>query len=89
MDAVREHLRIEGYAVKPEDVARPSPLTFDHINFLGRGNVLLTCRRFSKKGGHGKQLGDRNNQQKYRTMTQKRIDKGAQERFPSRAIWGI
>ena len=36
MDAVLEQLRIEGYALKPEDVARLSPLTFDHINFLGR-----------------------------------------------------
>jgi hypothetical protein len=35
-DAVLEQLRIEGYALKPEDVARLSPLTFDHINFLGR-----------------------------------------------------
>jgi hypothetical protein len=30
------NFRIEGYALKPEDVARLSPLTFDHINFLGR-----------------------------------------------------
>jgi hypothetical protein len=36
MEAVLEQLRIEGYALKPEDVARLSPLTFDHINFLGR-----------------------------------------------------
>ena len=36
MDAVLEQLRIEGYALKPEDVARLSPLTFDHINFLCR-----------------------------------------------------
>jgi len=36
MDAVLEQLRIEGYALKPEDVARLSPLIFDHINFLGR-----------------------------------------------------
>src|ERR1700737_2355778 len=36
MDAVLEQLRIEGYALKPEDVARLSPLTFDNTNFLGR-----------------------------------------------------
>ena len=36
MDAVLEQLRIEGYALKPEDVARLSPLTFEHVNFLGR-----------------------------------------------------
>jgi Tn3 transposase DDE domain len=36
MDAVLEQLRIEGYALKPEDVARLSPHAFDHINFLGR-----------------------------------------------------
>jgi len=35
-DADLEQLRIEGYALKPEDVARLSPLTFGHINFLGR-----------------------------------------------------
>jgi Tn3 transposase DDE domain len=29
-------ISVEGYALKPEDVARLSPLTFDHINFLGR-----------------------------------------------------
>jgi TnpA family transposase len=36
MDAVLEQLRSEGYSLKPEDVARLSPLIFDHINFLGR-----------------------------------------------------
>jgi Tn3 transposase DDE domain len=36
MDAVIEQLRSEGYPLKPEDVARLSPLMFDHINFLGR-----------------------------------------------------
>lgn len=36
MDAVLEQLRSERYPLKPEDVARLSPLIFDHINFLGR-----------------------------------------------------
>ena len=36
MDATLEQLRHEGYSVKPEDVARLSPLIFGHINFLGR-----------------------------------------------------
>jgi Tn3 transposase DDE domain len=36
MDAALEQLRSEGYSLKPEDVARLSPLMFDHINFLGR-----------------------------------------------------
>jgi TnpA family transposase len=36
MDAALEQLRREGYPLKPEDVARLSPLMFDHINFLGR-----------------------------------------------------
>ena len=36
MDAALEQLRSEGYFVKPEDLARLSPLMFDHINFLGR-----------------------------------------------------
>jgi TnpA family transposase len=36
MDAVLDQLKSESYALKPEDMARLSPLTFDHINFLGR-----------------------------------------------------
>jgi TnpA family transposase len=36
MDAVLEQLRSEGYPLKLEDIARLSPLLFDHINFLGR-----------------------------------------------------
>jgi TnpA family transposase len=36
MDAALEQLRSEGYSLKPADVARLSPLMFDHINFLGR-----------------------------------------------------
>ena len=43
------------------------------------GDSLVTCRRFSKKGGHGKQLGAMNNQLKYRTMTQKRVNKETKE----------
>jgi hypothetical protein len=35
-DAVLEQLRSEGYPLNAEDVARLSPLLFDHINFLGR-----------------------------------------------------
>jgi TnpA family transposase len=36
MDAVLEQLRREGYPLKAEDVARLSPLLYEHINFLGR-----------------------------------------------------
>ena len=36
MDAALEQLRQEGYPVNPEDVARLSPLGFEHINLLGR-----------------------------------------------------
>jgi TnpA family transposase len=36
MDAVLDQLKSESYALKPEDMARLSPLIFDHINFLGR-----------------------------------------------------
>lgn len=36
IDAVLHRLRDEGYQVEPEDVARLSPLVFDHINLLGR-----------------------------------------------------
>jgi TnpA family transposase len=36
IDAALNELRAGGYDVKPEDVARLSPLGFKHINFLGR-----------------------------------------------------
>ncbi len=36
IDAALALLRKEGYAIKAEDVARLSPLIFDHINLLGR-----------------------------------------------------
>lgn len=36
MDAALEQLRQEGYPVNSEDVARLSPLVFEHINLLGR-----------------------------------------------------
>ncbi len=36
MDAALDQLRAEGYDVRPEDVARLSPLGFKHVNMLGR-----------------------------------------------------
>ena len=36
MDAALEQLRAEGFPVQSEDVARLSPLVFEHINLLGR-----------------------------------------------------
>lgn len=36
IDAALQQLRENGYQVEPEDVARLSPLVFDHINLLGR-----------------------------------------------------
>ena len=36
MDAAPDQLRAEGFDVRPEDVARLSPLGFKHINMLGR-----------------------------------------------------
>ena len=36
MDAALNQLRAEGFDVRAEDVARLSPLGFDHINMLGR-----------------------------------------------------
>lgn len=36
MDAVLTQLRKEGYDVRDEDVARLSPLIYEHINMLGR-----------------------------------------------------
>lgn len=36
MDAALDQLRAAGHDVRDEDVARLSPLGFDHINMLGR-----------------------------------------------------
>src|SRR5215203_4688947 len=36
MDAALNRLRAEGYEVREEDVARLSPLGFEHVNMLGR-----------------------------------------------------
>jgi hypothetical protein len=36
MDAAFDRLRAEGYTIRPEDVARLSPLGFKHVNMLGR-----------------------------------------------------
>ena len=36
MQAILEQLRAENYPVLDEDVAHLSPLTYDHINMLGR-----------------------------------------------------
>jgi len=36
MDAALDQLRAEGFHVRPENVARLSPLGFDHFNMLGR-----------------------------------------------------
>jgi Tn3 transposase DDE domain len=41
MDAALAHLRRAGAAVKPEDVARLSPLSHEHINVLGRYSFAL------------------------------------------------
>lgn len=36
INAALEQLQAEGYPIHPDDVARLSPLVFDHINLLGR-----------------------------------------------------
>jgi hypothetical protein len=36
IDAALQQLRAEGFPVQPEDVARLSPLVYEHINLLGR-----------------------------------------------------
>ena len=36
MDAALKQLEKEGYPIRPEDVARLSPLGFEHVNLLGR-----------------------------------------------------
>ena len=41
MDAALAHLRWAGAEVKPEDVARLSPLGHEHINVLGRYSFAL------------------------------------------------
>ncbi len=41
MDAALNQLRAEGLDVRDEDVARLSPLGFDHINMLGRYAFVL------------------------------------------------
>ena len=44
MDAALAHLRGTGAEVKPEDVARLSPLGHEHINVLGRYSFALADR---------------------------------------------
>jgi Tn3 transposase DDE domain len=41
MDAALNRLRAEGYEVRDEDLARLSPLGFEHINMLGRYAFVL------------------------------------------------
>jgi hypothetical protein len=41
MDAALNQLRAENFDVRDEDVARLSPLGFDHINMLGRYAFIL------------------------------------------------
>ena len=42
MEAALHQLRAEGLEVKPEDVARLSPLIHQHINFQGRYSFALS-----------------------------------------------
>jgi Tn3 transposase DDE domain len=42
MEAALHQLRAEGMEVKPEDVARLSPLIHQHINFQGRYSFALS-----------------------------------------------
>ena len=41
MEAALNQLRADGFDVRPEDVARLSPLGFDHVNMLGRYAFIL------------------------------------------------
>jgi TnpA family transposase len=43
IEAALEQLRVEGFVVRQEDVARLSPLVFEQINLLGA--MLFPCRR--------------------------------------------
>jgi TnpA family transposase len=40
-EAALNHLRSQGEDVKPEDIARLSPLEYQHVNFLGRYSFAL------------------------------------------------
>ena len=41
MDAALDQLRSEVYDIRPEDVARLSPLGYNHVNMLGRNAFTL------------------------------------------------
>lgn len=41
IEAALEQLRKEGFVVRDEDVARLSPLNYDHINMLGRYSFAM------------------------------------------------
>lgn len=49
MDAALDRLRAEGFNVRPEDVAKLSPLGFKPINILGR--YALTLPETVARGG--------------------------------------
>ena len=51
MDAAVNQLRAEGFDVRDEDVARLSPLGFDHINMLGRYALILPTRSPAANSG--------------------------------------
>lgn len=48
MDAALNQLASEGFEVRPEDAARLSPLSFRHINMLGR--YAFTLPEFVARG---------------------------------------
>ena len=49
MDAALAQLRAEGFDVRDEDVARLSPLGYEHINMLGR--YVFTLPETVARGG--------------------------------------
>ena len=60
MDAALDQLRAEGFDMREEDVARLSPLGFEHINMLGRYAFTLPyavargeLRPLRNPAGHG------------------------------------
>jgi hypothetical protein len=48
MDAALAQLRIEGFPIRDEDVARLTPLGHEHINMLGR--YAFTLPEFVARG---------------------------------------
>jgi hypothetical protein len=52
IEVALEQLRAERFPIRPEDVARLSPLVFEHITYWG--GMLFRCRRRFSAGNYGR-----------------------------------